>query len=518
MAIHDPKYAIERFLSTARSPVLIEPGEKRFPLTPGAFQLERRNERLVLQVWDDTRNLVRKITAAKEAGTGKLELTVERFAKQQGQVLLLDFGRMSGGDRLREPRLLFREQFRQSLQRQFPEWTIAELSSEANLEASLSPAYPRALLRKGGAALAALGAPPEPGAAAGALTFGLIWLDYLRSRERRLTVEGLALFVPEAESRTLCLRLRCLNPRAARYFPFAYSAEGYEEHLDPEDTGNLDTRLDPVATLTPHLPPQFAEWTDRLARLPFVERVQLNGGGVSLRVRGLEFARASAKGMSFGLKNRTRVHEGNLAEIEELARELARLRRPSADRENQVFRLKPEGWLESEVRAHLDRIDPTLYPDPVYGQVPAIAGGERGILDLLAADRSGRLAVLELKASEDIHLPVQALDYWMRVSWHAARDDFSTKGYFPGILLRREPPRLVLVAPALEFHPKTETILRYFAPNIEVERIGIGVEWRQGPAVMFRMGGARRPECEYGEPHLQPDQDSVQEPEPGAGA
>jgi hypothetical protein len=52
-------------------------------------------------------------------------------------------------------------------------------------------------------------------------------------------------------------------------------------------------------------------------------------------------------------------------------------------------------------------------------------------------DYSGRLAVLELKASQDIHLPLQALDYWIRVKWHLDRDEFSSHGYFPGVILRK---------------------------------------------------------------------------------
>jgi hypothetical protein len=52
---------------------------------------------------------------------------------------------------------------------------------------------------------------------------------------------------------------------------------------------------------------------------------------------------------------------------------------------------------------------------------------------------------------------------------------------------------LFLVSPALEFHPATETILSYFAPAIDVERIGVGVEWRKGLQVMFRLSGAERP-------------------------
>jgi hypothetical protein len=233
---------------------------------------------------------------------------------------------------------------------------------------------------------------------------------------------------------------------------------------------------------------------ERLGRLPHVETVERADGTASLRVRGMEFARASQSELLFGLETKAAAREGNLAEIEQLAREIARLRAPSAaDRENPIYRSHPEAWLESEVRAHVEQVDAALVPEPIYGQVPAVAGGERGILDLLAVDRAGRLAVLELKASEDIHLPLQALDYWMRVVWHLERGEFAERGYFPGMALRRDWPRLLLIAPALGFHPKTETILRYFAPAIDVERIGLGVEWRQGPRAMFRIPGAQRP-------------------------
>ena len=174
-----------------------------------------------------------------------------------------------------------------------------------------------------------------------------------------------------------------------------------------------------------------------------------------------------------------------------MRREIGRLRSPSArDRENPLYRQQPEAWLEAEVRAHLERVDASLEPGQVYGQVPALSGGDRGVIDLLAADRDGRLAVLELKASEDIHLPLQALDYWIRVVWHLERGEFGEYGYFPRRALVRKRPRLLLVAPALCFHPKTETILRFFAPTIEVERIGLGADWRHLPKVMFRISGS----------------------------
>src|ERR1700688_1318548 len=43
---------------------------------------------------------------------------------------------------------------------------------------------------------------------------------------------------------------------------------------------------------------------------------------------------------------------------------------------------------------------------------------------------AGRLAVVELKADEDIHLPRQGLDYWARVEWHHAGGEFPRFGYF----------------------------------------------------------------------------------------
>jgi hypothetical protein len=114
--------------------------------------------------------------------------------------------------------------------------------------------------------------------------------------------------------------------------------------------------------------------------------------------------------------------------------------------------------------------------------------GERGIVDLLGVDRDGRLAILELKASEDIHLPLQALDYWIRVKWHLERDEFVLAGYFPGVTVRRDiSPRMMLIAPALDFHPSNEQVLRYFSPEIDVERVGVGAEWQRCVKVMFRM-------------------------------
>jgi hypothetical protein len=157
------------------------------------------------------------------------------------------------------------------------------------------------------------------------------------------------------------------------------------------------------------------------------------------------------------------------------------------DRHHPLYTRNPESWLESQVRTHIEQLDPSLLAEPLYGQVPAFAAAERGVIDLLAVDRAGRLAVIELKASADIDLPCQALDYWIRVKWHLDRNEFSGKGYFPGTELQSTPPRLLLVAPALEFHPSNQRVLRFFSRQVSVERLGVGLEWQKQLKLMYRM-------------------------------
>jgi hypothetical protein len=481
---------VEEFLEKAKEPALFEAGEELFPLTSENYALEMRGSRLILEVWDRTRNLSRRLTAAQPANGGRLELTVERFAKREGAVFVVDLARPSGADiGRRSERLVFRERFRMFLRRQFLEWTLAELSAETNLEYSLSPAYPRAFLKHGQHGWAAIACPPDADAAA-MLTFGLIWLSHLREREQRVVVQGLAIYAPAGSEGAVALRLAGLDPDAAQFLLFTYNERDHIEGVDLRDCGNVDTRVEPCRRPAPD---RQHPW-GRILALPGVESIARHDGRLSLRVRGVEFATLEGPELRFGLHERRPANESHIQEIERLVSELERTRSADAEsREHPLYRQFPEAWLESQARAHLDVIDASLEREPVYGQVPAFAGGERGVIDLLAVDYTGRLAIVELKASADIHLPLQALDYWIRVEWHLAHGDFSSNGYFPGIELRPDPPRLLLVSPSLEFHPTTETILSYFAPRIEVERIGLGVEWRRGLETMFRLRGAERP-------------------------
>ena len=401
---------IESFLRSCREPAALEPGESPFQLRPDFFALEVRQARVLLEVWDEKRHLARRVRSIEDQRPGRLRVAVDHFGGKTGSLTLVDLARPQNAPAVRSSeRSVFLAQFRRFVSRQFPRWTIKELTNGADLQHTLSPAYPRALLVKGTLAYAALAATSTN--ADSALAFGLIWLDHVRRHHRRLTVEGLALFLPLGNHTTTCLRLRHLNHDRLRPMLFLYDESGFEQQADPGDHGNLETHLYPAGESAPRV--------------------------------------------------------GHY----------------------------PEAQLEASVRREIQVVDAGLLPQPVYGQVCALAGVDRGLLDLLAVDRQGRLAVIELKATEDVQLPLQALDYWMRVAWHARCGEFRLAGYFPGIEVRLDPPRLFLVAPALQFHPKTETLLGYLDPAVPVERVGLSVEWQQRLRVVFRAEFAVRPDC-----------------------
>jgi len=240
------------------------------------------------------------------------------------------------------------------------------------------------------------------------------------------------------------------------------------------------------------------------------ERVEVRASSTSevgLRLHGLEFARVRQgfaansfkreDEISFGAgANETPLTEATEPLCRELLRRLFAGRHKDGTHTDPLYRLQPERWLEAELRAGIAELLPGLRQDLVYTQVPALSTGDRGLLDLLTLDRSGRLTVIELKADEDLHLPLQALDYWIRVralnadrqpvAGGRALSAFERQGYFEGAEVSALPPRLLLVGPALRIHPANEPVLRYFAPEVEWELIAVGEHWRRELKVVFR--------------------------------
>jgi hypothetical protein len=155
---------------------------------------------------------------------------------------------------------------------------------------------------------------------------------------------------------------------------------------------------------------------------------------------------------------------------------------------------------DEQVMDGASRVIPRLDAEHVYAQVPAIAGAsDRGLLDLLGVTADGRLAVIELKADDDLHFALQGLDYWLRVRHHHLQTadvrtglgEFQRHGYFRGVELSPLPPRLYLVAPALHIHPATETVLRYLSPRVEWQLLALDERWRQQVRVVWRKQGGK---------------------------
>ena len=267
--------------------------------------------------------------------------------------------------------------------------------------------------------------------------------------------------------------------------------------IDCADRGNVETRL-------VHAADEAAareRFTRSIARvrevLPNCEVAVLSGAEIDFRWRGLEFARARmgitpgtfncVEEVVFGVGAEERTLDAaNTAAFAELAGRLRDIRHPYGPRQHALWRLRPERWLESLIAGDVSVIEERFEAAFHYAQVPAVSGADRAMIDILTCTYDGRLAVVELKADEDIHLPLQGLDYWSRVKWHQSRREFASFGYFEGRELSPQTPLLFMVAPALHVHPATDTVLRYFSPEIGWEFVGIDERWREGVKVVFR--------------------------------
>jgi len=481
-------------------PVIKEASET-MPLQPERFSVEVRQGKVLLEAWDDARSLVRRVVEIRKETEHELVLGYRRFGAGQGAVRIVASAKLAPELRREAARSRFADRLRKMLAQQFPGWKVEQLSAERDLEHSFSADAVRAVLRQGQTAWAVAACAEQAGeeAADGALTQGLAWLDHLRRspsqvRSRRL-LTGLKLFLPEHYVAGTALRWRFLNREPAQYELFAFSPDDEARRAEEIDYANLATQL-PLPGSGFQVPGPRSGWNlepgtwdlvSRLGRLPDVALVQ-TASGPACRIRGLQFARLTPDGAVFGFGDKWRpLTADTLNEAEALAGKIAQVRSADSSKRHEPFyTAQPERWLESLLAADISALSAELDSAHVYSQVPAMIGGHRGIIDLLAATRAGRLVVIELKASSDPNLPMQALDYWMRVKWHFERGDFQRCGYFPGVELRPEAPLLWLVAPAFAFHPHNEVVLRYLCPEVPIRRIGLNESWRAGVQVVYR--------------------------------
>jgi len=489
------------FLEGSRAAVVVEDGAIAFDLATAKYSISGEYNKCLVQLWSNERNIVRRVLDAEIKGT-TLRLQVQRMGQSRPTRLDIcrDRDQRSPAAR-RGARAAYEPHLRRALERHFPGWTIVRLTTAMDLERSFGPAYVRGWMRQGQRALAIVGVNDSETQSTidGALTCGILWLEACRLAEsERRVVEGLVMVLPKGAAALTEQRLAHFDAATAKWH--LYEFDQREDSLAQVAIGvcgNIATRLTRAMDEKQALD-RFAASIARLRHiLPQTEVVVVSPAQISFRSCGLEFAQARVahdprnfqlgEEIVFGIGPEERVlDDRNQSAFADLVRLAAAVRHKNGPKVHALWRMHPERWLESVAGQNLAALDGRLRTECVYRQVPAFSAADRAMIDILAMTRENRLAVIELKADEDIHLPLQGLDYWSRVAWHQSRDEFTRFGYFPALEISTEKPLLLLVAPALHVHPATDTILRYLSPEIEWELLAIDERWREQLKVVFR--------------------------------
>jgi len=477
----------------ATGPIEIrENGGRTTPLAPLSWEVRGATDKPLLHLWAENCNVTRRVLAISDQSRERIMLAVERFGKtapDRMEIVHLDFKR--------NPKQVSREDFCDQLRRilaeKFPDETVERLSIAADLEHSLSRIYARGITRKGAIHGAFLAVPEAESqdAIESILTFALLWLERARQSSGRRTISFLRLILPEGKTASLSHQLNSLDPRLPiQVYELDSHHHEQVELIDFRSNGNVNNWL---------VPRRESELLMGRASSDLARIVALAPDAISphaipheqeviLRFRGLPFARWKDGQIFFGSGAfwQELCHR-NDHELQQLILNLKSFRDPSStDLRHPLYRAQAERWMQTMVMRDVRRVDIALDPAHVYEQVIAKSGGQHGVLDLLAVTNSQRLAILELKATENPDLPLQAADYWQRIRHHQAQGDLARYGYFPDLRLQTAPPIVYLVAPALRFHPSTETLLRYLSPEMEIIRVGLAESWRRGLRVVMR--------------------------------
>jgi hypothetical protein len=491
---------LEEFLAGSTEAVVLEEGAVTFDLSEARYSVSEQHGKCLLHLWSHERNVVRRVVDVERAKESLL-LSVIRFGQTRPIKLEICRSRDRRSPAAKQTvRARYKMLLTRLIEREFPAHKLDALTSSTDLERSFGPVYARSVMRRGSAWTAVLGVNAEELQASidGALTFGLLWLDHEREHCGKSFVESLALFVPARTSSVVRARMAHLARGICKWRLFEVDERAGEmQEVECKDVGNIETRLvrcaDEAAARG-----RFKASIERVrALVPETEIAVVTPGEIAFRLHGLEFARArmamseasfrATEELVFGAgASETAVTDDNAEQFAAFAEVVREARQAHSDGLHPLRRACPERWLESLVVRDVAAIDPRLDTACVYSQVPAFSASDRAMIDVLAATLERRLAVIELKADEDIHLPLQGLDYWARVRWHQQRGEFTRFGYFPGGELSAEPPLLILVAPALHVHPASDTLLRYLSPAIDWQLVAVDERWRDGVRVVFR--------------------------------
>ncbi|MGE0104616.1 MAG: hypothetical protein AB7H86_20510 [Blastocatellales bacterium] len=328
---------------------------------------------------------------------------------------------------------------------------------------------------------------------------GIVWLRGHNLRRSRTPASRLAFCLPRGRSSTALERLALIDSAKAGAAIDVFEVDETVPEIVPvRPLAQYELlNLRPRDLEWPAPAPLDTPWHEALTgpAPDLIEvRVKPFSRRVSYSINGLEFASVGGEGYAecrfgvAGATDRQYLTGRNLHRLEALIAEiLDRRRAGTPDPRHPFYRLRTEAWLESMIRRDISRLDPSLDERYVYSQIPAWRGDERSVIDLLSITLDGRLAVIEIKAAEDFHLPLQGLDYWLRIEQARVAGELRRRKLFPGVEPADASPLLFLVAPALRFHRSFRLVAGCLDPDIEAFQIGINSSWRDEIRVRTRI-------------------------------
>jgi hypothetical protein len=338
----------------------------------------------------------------------------------------------------------------------------------------------------------------EPGEVDAMLSSSLVWFTRTRETARDINTSKLCIILQSPLMEAARQRLALLREDLRRAICI-YEIDDACQQLSPITCPNL-TELwnEKPPRLAVIIEKPLSDWANRLIALaPAAIDVVRARHGETLRFHGLPFARVrrvmNVEQVWFGASGeraRRRLDQSAWPDLTGLIDELKEHRRAEAtDHRHAFYRAAPEAWLESILRRDITRLDPGLIIAPLHAQFRTSRAGPHAAsrpVDLLALRRDGRLAVIELKVSEDREHVLQGADYWHRVEAARRCGQLARARLFEDAHIADAPPLVYLVAPLLRFHRAFRTLAQSINPRVEIYSFAINEDWRAGVRVMRR--------------------------------
>lgn len=499
----EAKYSLERAMLNTEEWQLLIGDIQAAILTRDNCELSVEWGKLIFAWWDDHGSQNWRVTAY-ELDEAELRLQVSRGLSNQLATLTLrnqtkwqekvEFENLE----LAQRRQLYAQTLAELFAAGFFNAKVQRVTTGPDRSHSVPGRYARLSLKLRGETALAIGACEAETQTdiEGVVAAGLIWLaGFNEQRDIKQKAKRLLFCLPAGASQTAIERMTLLDVShlGARIECFEIDEHRRELSAMPLATQNELLNTHPRELDWPEIATADNLWRERILRLaPDCIEFRQVAGRELYSINGLEFARAS-----FGEKPRVvfgvagldetpvqTLTEANFDRLAKLVGEIAEYRSAkSADHRNPLHRLREEAWLESLLRQNISALDSGFDARFVYSQIPAWRGDERSVIDLLTVNHKGRLAVIEVKSSEDAQLPLQGLDYWLRVEQARLRGEFHRRGLFSGVELADQPPLLYLVAPRLRFHRTFAIVAQCLSPQIEAYQVGVNTNWRQGVRV-----------------------------------